>query len=407
MKKASAIAVAFVVASAWMLHASRAQELAPLAAGARSIEVLDEGAFVVNTPSAAGTRRGTLKMGAFLAFRGRVVGDGCSTGAWYALEPAGFVCGRYVRLSSHAPEAFAEPRVGLQSSLPFEYAFVAVDGTRGFSHPRDAETDDYLEAYGEGFGLAIVEHTEHHGEGFARTYKGVYVPEDSIRYVRGSEFGGVELEQSLNVAWVTRERASVLERPRGRVVRRARRLDRITLSPDATGSMLAIADGGFISARDVARPSLQARPEGVAVDARWIDVNVTTQTLVAYEGDRPVFATLVSTGRRGSATATPLGLHHVWVKLATSDMDDLEREDVERNYAMQAVPWVQYFEHSNGLHAAFWHERFGERHSHGCVNLAPRDARRLFDWSSPALPQGWTAILPTTAEQSLAIYVHE
>src|SRR4029077_15506633 len=42
------------------------------------------------------------------------------------------------------------------------------------------------------------------------------------------------------------------------------------------------------------------------------------------------------------------------------------------------------------LHAAYWHDGFGHARSHGCVNLAPRDARWLYFWSDPQVPPGWT-----------------
>jgi len=74
-------------------------------------------------------------------------------------------------------------------------------------------------------------------------------------------------------------------------------------------------------------------------------------------------------------------------------MDDLERTDAESNYLIESVPWVQYFAEGVALHAAFWHDDFGRVHSHGCVNLAPRDAAWLFGRTAPALPPGWDAIL--------------
>lgn len=157
--------------------------------------------------------------------------------------------------------------------------------------------------------------------------------------------------------------------------------------------------------RDLARATPSERPEEVREDERWLDVSVDEQVLVAYEGSRPVFATLVSTGRESRAHATPLGTFRVWVKLAFSDMDNLQRDDVERNYAIESVPWVQYFEGANGLHAAFWHDDFGQRRSHGCVNLAPRDARRIFDFTGPALPIGWEAILPTPDDRATLVQV--
>lgn len=55
------------------------------------------------------------------------------------------------------------------------------------------------------------------------------------------------------------------------------------------------------------------RPGDVAPDEKWIAVNLSEQTLAAYEGDQMVFATLVSTGLPW--WRTPEGLFRVWVKL--------------------------------------------------------------------------------------------
>ena len=140
---------------------------------------------------------------------------------------------------------------------------------------------------------------------------------------------------------------------------------------------------------------------------RWIDVDLTTQTLVAYEGDRPVFATLVSTGKgkEGTDAATPKGEFRIWVKLMSSNMDNLEDEEAMKYYAIEDVPYVQYFSSGVGLHGAFWHRGFGNVRSHGCVNLAPLDAQRLFAFTSPHLPAGWTAVLPTATEEGTLVRV--
>src|SRR5262249_27875431 len=150
------------------------------------------------------------------------------------------------------------------------------------------------------------------------------------------------------IAWVVHDSARITANRRE--LRRAQRHERLVVTGEPRRGTLAIDDAGTpatIAARDVARPTVQARPtEVLGADEPWIDVDVRTQTLVAYVGDRPVYATLVSTGRAGPAMATPLGVHRVWAKLATSDMDDLEREDVARNYRIEDVPWVQFFEGS-------------------------------------------------------------
>jgi lipoprotein-anchoring transpeptidase ErfK/SrfK len=136
-------------------------------------------------------------------------------------------------------------------------------------------------------------------------------------------------------------------------------------------------------------------------------VELATQTVVAYEGRRPVFATLVSTGkgRKGSPNATPPGTSRIWIKLLSSDMDNLEDESASRYYRMEDVPYVQYFSKGVGLHGAFWHRSFGRVRSHGCVNLAPLDAQRLFWWTSPRLPAGWTAAVPTAHEPGTVVRV--
>jgi lipoprotein-anchoring transpeptidase ErfK/SrfK len=113
----------------------------------------------------------------------------------------------------------------------------------------------------------------------------------------------------------------------------------------------------------------------------------------------------VSTGRNTKESETPRGVFQIWVKLDYSDMDDLERTDVDKNYAIQDVPWVQFFKGSYGFHAAFWHDDFGRRRSHGCINLSPGDARYLFSFTHPVLPPGWNAILPVPEDRPTTVQV--
>jgi lipoprotein-anchoring transpeptidase ErfK/SrfK len=114
---------------------------------------------------------------------------------------------------------------------------------------------------------------------------------------------------------------------------------------------------------------------------------------VAYEGDAPVFATLVSTGigRPGSALATPEGVFRLRSKHLAATMDNLEHTEVVP-YSYEDIPLVQYFTERVALHAALWHQRFGHPASHGCVNLTPADAARLFSFTSPHLPAGDTEV---------------
>ena len=126
-------------------------------------------------------------------------------------------------------------------------------------------------------------------------------------------------------------------------------------------------------------------PEGVGEHERWIDVDLTQQVLVAYEGARPVFATLVSTGKRDKKT--PLGTFRIKKKKLKTTMKS--RPDDPKPYEVPDVPYAMYFHEAYALHGAYWHDGFGRPRSHGCENLAPEDARMLFDWTSPRSAPGW------------------
>jgi len=116
------------------------------------------------------------------------------------------------------------------------------------------------------------------------------------------------------------------------------------------------------------------RPEGV--DDRWVAVDLFEQTLIAYEDDTPVFATLVSSGLPGSETNE--GIFEVWARLQRDGMSGAT--GAPDAYALQSVPWVQYFDNDIALHGAYWHDLFGYRRSHGCVNMSISDSSWLFDW---------------------------
>jgi hypothetical protein len=76
-------------------------------------------------------------------------------------------------------------------------------------------------------------------------------------------------------------------------------------------------------------------------------------------------------------------------------------------YSIEDVPYIQYFNGSYALHGAFWHAAFGSVKSHGCVNLAPWDAKILFGWTDPQVPQGWHAAFATKERPGTRVIVHD
>ena len=148
-----------------------------------------------------------------------------------------------------------------------------------------------------------------------------------------------------------------------------------------------IGDAEWMAPQDLRIFEPTAPPPLLRPNERWIDVDLDKQILVAFEGELAVYATLVSSGAKDTATQT--GLYRIWLKESEADMKNLKAEDP---YSVSTVPWTQFFypEDDLALHTAYWHDGFGKQKSHGCVNLAPRDARWLYYWSDPQMPPGWT-----------------
>jgi hypothetical protein len=151
-------------------------------------------------------------------------------------------------------------------------------------------------------------------------------------------------------------------------------------------------------------------PKDLAPNEKWVDVNLKTETLVAFEGDKPVFATLVSTGRindddKEKDHRTRPGTFRIREKHVAATMDGDVASDGP--YSIEDVPWIMYFNGSIALHGAFWHSNFGHVQSHGCVNLAPADARTLFGWTEPQLPKGWHGVEATADKPGTRVVVHD
>ncbi len=120
-------------------------------------------------------------------------------------------------------------------------------------------------------------------------------------------------------------------------------------------------------------PSLTPAPASVASKGvRWIDVDLTHQLLAAYEDQKLVRITSISTGLPN--TPTPAGQFHIWIKLRADTMSG-------PGYHLPNVPYVMYFHGGYGLHGTYWHSNFGQPMSHGCVNLPTEEAEWLFNWA--------------------------
>ncbi len=146
--------------------------------------------------------------------------------------------------------------------------------------------------------------------------------------------------------------------------------------------------------RPVSPAELTPLSPEVSPEQKRIEVNLTRQVLKAFEGERLVLETRISSGmpRRGAtpaeSTETPRGIYHVQSKMPSKHMGDGNLTDDPEAYEYPGVPWTSFFEPVVGIafHGTYWHTNYGVPMSHGCINMRPEEAKWIFRWTTPAAP---------------------
>jgi LysM repeat protein len=110
---------------------------------------------------------------------------------------------------------------------------------------------------------------------------------------------------------------------------------------------------------------------------KWIELDLSTQMLVAYEGTTPVYSARMSSGRARFPTVT--GTYRIYLKYRTQRMRGLQ--GTSEAYDIPNVPHVMYFFEGYGIHGVWWHNNFGTPASHGCINLSQADAKWMWEWA--------------------------
>lgn len=198
-----------------------------------------------------------------------------------------------------------------------------------------------------------------------------------------SYMSGVRILDGLEnrFAWILGTMFTVTEpggrqsRETGRLVQRYELVNIFAETVDEDGwRWYMVGPNQWVEQRMVAKVFKIDRPEGV--EGRWVAIDLYEQTLVAYENDTPVFATLVATGIPGFDTRE--GIFTVWARLDRDRMSGLT--GAPNAWDLQSVPFVMYFDEGRSLHGTYWHDNFGYRQSKGCVNLTISDASYLYQW---------------------------
>jgi hypothetical protein len=256
------------------------------------------------------------------------------------------------------------------------------------------------------------------GRRFALTTDARLVPTSKLKPARGSTFHGVDLQKGweLPVGFVVRDGAKKYDLSRLALDKKGdlefHAAVQLTGRSKKIGQqrLVEAKDGTWVKDGDLAiavKPS--ELPKHAVGAQKWIDISILGQTLVLYEGKKPIFVTAVATGRDGlgdpkKTFSTVRGTFKVREKHVTTTMD---AHEVDNKFELRDVPWVQYFEAGYALHAAPWHDDYGRPRSHGCINLSPIDARRVFLWTDPPLPADWHGVSsgPKTAEGTI-VHIH-
>lgn len=402
---------------------------------------------VYNRAATGGSVRGTLEKGANFLVVARVAGVGCGGDGWAQVAANGFVCLDGTKVATTAPQALPhmvefdppspeefydyrdnghypqDPVLSSQALTPNIYgkpwrhwkgtlyknvaAFEAGNPSIG-ELPRDRKLH-FVAAADTSKGQVLV------------LDNGQVAPADDVWIYPVSRHHGRDLvadplPDGLWPAWTIDyygakiHEAPSEDSPVGRALDHHVPLEIRNTPADATGHWWEVPDAfgpgkpGYVDDIHTIRhpvPSTTPRPKAVADDEVWIDVDLDQQYLMMYRGDTLVYTTVVATGKEG--WGTPRGIWRITGKNITWDMSS--RADAAEPYFVEDVPFVMHFKPRYAFHGVYWHWGMGQIASHGCINLAPLDAKAMFDRSSPALPEGWRAVYPTKDDPGTTVRV--
>ena len=316
--------------------------------------------------------------------------------AYLEIEPRGWVCAKDLEPSelAAAPAPRIEPAKIVERALARSFTTVDPKGVRAYDSVGDIRRGERgKRLVGSTLLRQAGETVTVGGALFARTVFG-YVAADLVLAHATSRFEGVDVKPGAAwpFAWaVPNKRAERADRVPVRAApsepaSHVRDLERraIVAVLETQNGFARIGTDQWVALADLRIAQSSKRPDGIRPDERWLDVDLDQQVLVAYDGDRPVFATLVSTGKGRS---TPTSLHRIKKKLATTRIKS--PPIALGTWDFKDVPFSMEFRKYYAIHSAYWHDGFGDRRSHGCVNVSPRDGRFLFEWTYPQAPTGW------------------
>jgi hypothetical protein len=256
------------------------------------------------------------------------------------------------------------------------------------------------------------------GRRFAVMPDGRFIPTDRLVPAMGTTWHGIDVSKTgLPVAFALRGGVPLFQLDKGKATRTDEDLEQ-SESVLLTGRFRTVSKMRFWFTRDdswvrhkdiIMIPKRNQYPDFATPEQKWIDVSLANQTMVAWIGKKPLYATLISTGqdRLGdpkTGPATTQGVFRLLGKHVTRNVDDRE---VGQAYSLSDVPWVMDFADGFSITGAYWLKRFGEAQSYHNIAASPVDAHWLWQWSDPPLPDGWHHIVIDDEMKNTVVYVHK
>lgn len=301
-----------------------------------------------------------------------------SSQAIYAQSACSPDCG----VPDTAIEAYPTPNVipvQIDESVLYDRSYRTIIGSLAIY---DAPNGNLIEDYGTGYNYATV--IQESG-GWSEIAEGKWVKTEILGEPSlPSRFAGVELPDEplpYTMAW-TLKHLRAAKTPGGEEDANNPYLYRYTR---VSLYSVAVVDGynwyqigvdQWVHQFNVAKIQPVEKPEDVDTN-KWISVDLYEQVVIGYEDDTPVFATLVSSGL--PQWSTNEGVFHVYLRFPRTLMSGAYSQP--DFYYLEEVPWTMFFDNDIALHGTYWHDGFGYRQSHGCVNLSIMDAHWLFNWA--------------------------
>lgn len=387
-----------------------------------------------------------------------IYGPGCTF--YYKVQPWGFICtdgnrgtidpndklyGQLLRYSARTDSPWPH-RYGRAKELTRYFSFPDTPGPRNLDAGAASDPPNPIDFSAVSPGVheahtslidrstvAYTVETRRNGQDWLLTSDYALIAKDKITPYPNSQFHGVHLRDKVSLPLAFFKGS---DRPRYAMTAPGHfeaagkpyaRLSYVSLTGQRqraeSEDWFETSDGGWVKASDATVPTPTAlTPWGVAIGdekitpetpkgrATWIEVSIVSGWLIAYEGTRPVFVTLISPGsggmpRKGQAAidtfSTPLGRFQINGKFVSSTMIG------PTGLIHSEVPYAQNFAELYAIHTAYWHDNWGNPMSGGCINVSPIDGYFLFHWTEPAIPEGWYGVRwIASREPSTIVIIH-